>query len=225
MRRRLSILLTLIPALAAVAPPALGQSPADEASPSGGDKALSAQSPAAPSPAEQPPVYSPPVIPPITVVSGAPALLAGPAMPASLRLTGTPMLTISGPNFPSRGSKNRGDETPLQVVGTVIAGLGAATLFASGVTWIVAATNASRLDQHCPNGVCVEGTPGGDAYVTTRDALKGADIVAGVGFPVLGAGIVMLVFSATFRKGASYATRTLPVVKAGPSGANLAVHF
>jgi hypothetical protein len=134
------------------------------------------------------------------------------------------MLTLGGPKFSGSESKSKGDETPLQVVGTVLSGLGAATLFASGITWLIGATHAARLESECPGGLCVEGTSGGSAYVTARDSLRAADIVAGVGFPVLGAGLVLIVFSASIGK-RRFVMQNLPVVTAGPSGGSLAVHF
>jgi hypothetical protein len=94
----------------------------------------------------------------------------------------------------------------------------------SGITWLVAASAAAQLDDECPGGLCVEGTRGGDAYVTARDGLRAADILAGVGFPLMGTGIVLLVYSTAF--GPRYASlKNRPFVAAGPGGANLAVRF
>lgn len=146
--------------------------------------------------------------------------IAGVGALPSLRLTGVPMLTVSGSALSPSGK----DETPLQVVGTVLLGLGASSLFASGVVWLVAANAATRLDDECPNHQCVEGTLGGDAYETTRDGLKAADILAGVGFPVMGVGAVLLIFSGAL--GPRYgALRSGPTFMAGPGRANLAVRF
>src|SRR5512134_2411952 len=95
-----------------------------------------------------------------------------------------------------RSSPDRAPRTPLAIAGSVCAGLGGATLMAAGITWLVAAGESMALDDECPNKICYTGTRGGDAYERARDAERGADILVGIGAPVMGAGIMMLLYAA-----------------------------
>ena len=101
----------------------------------------------------------------------------------------------SGPLLPTRSSEGN-PRTPLAIVGGALAGLGGLTLFAAGITWIVAAGESAQLDSECPNHKCYEDSPGGDSYKEARDAAEATDVLVGLGFPIMGTGIVMLLFAA-----------------------------
>src|SRR5262249_12113573 len=124
-------------------------------------------------------------------------LMVGAAMPASAQQAPPPTLVVTAqrpadvPPPPHRGSA----KVPLAVGGSVAAGLRALTLVPAGITWLVAASESLTLSNECPNHECVEGTTGGDNYVTARDAGRGANILAGIGTPLLATGIVLLLFS------------------------------
>src|SRR5262249_37735975 len=124
-------------------------------------------------------------------------------------------------------------KVPLAIGGSVAAGLGVLTLAAAGITWLVAASEAATLHSECPNNVCVEGTTGGNAYETARDASRAANVLAGIGTPLLATGIVMLLFSSATgpRRSVLTAHTTQSVglgsasIKAGRSGSALTVRF
>src|ERR1044071_3955716 len=63
-----------------------------------------------------------------------------------------------------------GGLSPLTITGTSLAGLGGATIMASGICWLVAAGSTAHLDEDCPNKTCVEGSPGAHSLETARDA-------------------------------------------------------
>jgi len=91
-----------------------------------------------------------------------------------------------------RGSGGAG--STLMVTGTVLAGLGGATIMASGICWLVAAGSASHLDQDCPNKVCVEGSTGERSLQTARDAKSASIVLFAIGLPVTTAGTVLLLY-------------------------------
>jgi hypothetical protein len=119
----------------------------------------------------------------------------------------------------------RDAKLPLQTVGTVLAGLGMATWFAAGVTWLVAATEADDLERDCPGRICVEGTSGGDSYETARDAAKATDILVGIAAPVLGTGGILLLFSAAIGPRGPATEARAKVLTAGSTPGSIAVHF
>jgi hypothetical protein len=88
-----------------------------------------------------------------------------------------------------------GGGSPLMVTGTVLAGLGGATIMASGICWLVAAAEASRLDDECPNKVCVEGSSGERSLETARDAKSASIVLFAIGLPVTSAGLVLLLYT------------------------------
>jgi hypothetical protein len=81
------------------------------------------------------------------------------------------------------------------VTGTTLAGLGGATIMASGICWLVAASSASRPDEECPNRTCVEGSSGERALETARDAKSASIVLFAIGLPVTSAGLVLLLYS------------------------------
>ena len=97
-----------------------------------------------------------------------------------------------------RGSQasSTGARTPLIIAGSVFTGLGAGTLLAAGITWTVAAGESLSLDDECPDQVCYTGTRGGDAYERAHDAEYAADVLVGIGAPITGAGVIMLLYAA-----------------------------
>lgn len=84
----------------------------------------------------------------------------------------------------------------LTAVGGGLAGLGALAMLGAGITWLVAAGESTVLDDECPNKICYEDSRGGEALERARDAERGAGIVFGIGFPVMTAGFVMMLFGA-----------------------------
>jgi len=113
---------------------------------------------------------------------------------------------------------------PLRTTGIVVLSLGVATMFAAGVTAIVAATSASDLEDECPGGKCVEDTRGGRSYSRALDSARATDWLIGIGMPVLASGTVMLIYSAVLERNNARAWPTT-VLRASPTGATLAVHF
>ncbi len=111
------------------------------------------------------------------------------------------------------------------ITGSALAGLGVLTLFAAGITWLTAWGNSSRLEcddmdgpdyeSCCPNGYCVKGTRGGDAYESTRDASLASQVLVAVAFPMMGAGVSLAILGAGVRGGGDRRTAT---IKATPSG-------
>ena len=89
----------------------------------------------------------------------------------------------------------RGKDSTLMIVGTSVAGLGGATIMASGICWLVAASTASHLDNDCPGKVCVEGSSGAQSLETARDAKSAAIVLFAIGLPVTTGGLVMLLYA------------------------------
>jgi hypothetical protein len=108
--------------------------------------------------------------------------------------------------------------------GTVLAGLGALAIIAAGVSWLAAAGNAAKLDDECPDKICYEGTPGGDALEDARDAEKAAGVLVGVGTPVLAGGLVLLLFSKSLAS-SDAPVRALPAVGQGFAGGAIQGRF
>ena len=115
----------------------------------------------------------------------------------------------------------RGRDSTLTIVATSVAGLGGATIMASGICWLVAATEASRLDEDCPGKVCVEGSTGARSLETARDAKSAAIVLFAIGLPVTTGGLVMLLYADS-----SDRRRTLGVSPSvGPDRAGANFHF
>lgn len=134
--------------------------------------------------------------------------------------------SVQAPRDPSfdgaRGSQSGSARTPLVIAGSVLTGLGAATLLAAGITWTVAAGESLELDDECPDNVCYTGTPGGDAYEHAKDAEYAADVLVGIGAPVTGAGVALLLYAAGLgSSGSKMQIRTTPLL--GQQGGGLRV--
>lgn len=175
-------------------------------------------------PASPPPTAAPSSAAPSSPPPPDPALtydLAGPAVPVPrvdvASLTFLPKLPV----FPRVGSY---DSRPLRITGVVVLSLGIATLFAAGVTAIVAGASTVGLDDDCPGKVCFEGTSGARKLDRSRDAARATDWLLGIGGPVVASGTVMLLYSAVVERRDS-ASRYSPVLRAGPGSASLTVHF
>jgi hypothetical protein len=117
-----------------------------------------------------------------------------------------------------------GAATALGITGTTFIGLGAATFLAAGITWTVAAASAARADQECPNDRCVEGTIGADSLRTARDAEKGADVLVGIGAPVLATGLVLAIVARGLRSGSKRAAAVTAAPVVGSTGGGAVVH-
>ena len=114
--------------------------------------------------------------------------------------------------------------TPLVAVGAPLLGVGALTLLGSGVAWLIAFGAAQDLEEECPNRRCVEGTPGGRAYVRARDGAVVAEVMAAVGLTALGAGIVVLSLAIGTDETPPDQASTL-TIEAGPTGGAMEVRF
>ncbi|RLB62701.1 MAG: hypothetical protein DRI90_08470 [Deltaproteobacteria bacterium] len=111
------------------------------------------------------------------------------------------------------------------ITGSALAGLGAMSLLAAGITWLTAWGNSSRLECDdfdapdyeacCPDGYCVKGTSGGDAYESTRDLSAASQVLVAIAFPMMGAGVSLAILGAGVRGGGDRKTAT---IKATPSG-------
>lgn len=203
--------------------------------------------PAAP-PTAAPPPASPATAPaatataPPTATAPSPEPVAQPATPAA-----TPPATQPppAPPPPPRRPDDKWWETyeprprssakiPLVATGSALAGLGVLTLFAAGVTWLTAAGHAAQLDcdsedltseyeweRCCPNGYCVKGTSGGDAYESAKDLSVASEVLVAVAFPMIGVGASMAILGAGIRGGGDRRVG----FKASPSGVVLEGQF
>ena len=82
--------------------------------------------------------------------------------------------------------------------GASLLGLGALTMLASGITWLVAWGESRNLDENWPNQQCMVGTEGGDALERSRDAADASEVLIAIGAPTFSVGLVMLVVRATW---------------------------
>jgi len=110
------------------------------------------------------------------------------------------------------------------LAGTLLTGLGGGTLMASGIVWIVAASEASRLDDECPDKRCVEGTTGGDSLERARGAQKAAGILFGIGFPMTMAGVVCFLYTGSIGKRKA-SVSVAPQISSRGAGGRLEVTF
>jgi hypothetical protein len=135
----------------------------------------------------------------VAIVSLAPAgaRAEGPAA-VGAPMAAAPAPAAAGDDGPPPPPPSSSAGPALATGGTILAGLGGATLLAASIAWLTAAGDAAKLDDECPNKVCVEGTPGGDALVEARDAERAAGVLVGVGTPLLAGGLVLTLFSTAF---------------------------
>jgi hypothetical protein len=148
----------------------------------------------APPPAVAPAPAPPGAWPPYYAPQGPPPPAAPPA-PAS---TPPPAWYSS-----HRPSSEKGAKVALEVSGSVAAGLGAATLMAAGITWIVAWSRSISLEDDWPHGYCVQGTRGGDDYEATRDLSNASDVLMAVAFPTIVGGLSLVILGAGLHGDAS----------------------
>lgn len=170
--------------------------------------------------------------PPVSSGSGALTLRLSP-LPGSGYPWAAPRAEIAsvgpvGPIVPALtinvGSTSDDDRRPLRVAGGVVLGLGLATLFAAGVTGIVASASTIGLADECPNQRCVAGSSGARDLIRARDAALAADWLVGIGAPVTGAGTILMLYSAVVERYAR-ATDARVFVAAGPAGGALRLTF
>jgi len=113
---------------------------------------------------------------------------------------------------------------PLIATGTILSGIGLITVFAAGVTWLVAWGDSQALDEECsqPSGECYIGTPGGDTYEHVEDLSNASKIMIGVGLPLMFGGLAISIIGGSMRGG-----HRGPRVhaKSGPTAAALEVTF
>jgi hypothetical protein len=154
-----------------------------------------------PPPPEAPPAPPAATPPPATVPSPAP-----PPPPAAAPHAVEVLPPVGGaPPPPPPPAQDRwwesyqarprhGAKVPMVAVGSALAGAGTITLFAAGITWLLAWGESTDLDDECPNGNCVKGTPGGDAYENTRDLSRASAIMVGVAIPLMvGGGAIAII--------------------------------
>jgi hypothetical protein len=115
----------------------------------------------------------------------------------------------------------------LTAVGGGLAGLGALTMLAAGITWLVAAGESFALDDECPNKLCYENSRGGDALERARDAEAASGILVGIGMPLMTSGFIMMLFGAGMADGGAEraSVRVAPVVAQDGSGLKLEARF
>jgi hypothetical protein len=191
------------PAAPAVPPPP----PAAWSQPNG----TQAAPPPAPAPAPAPPGAwpspYPPQAPPPPAAAPAPASTPPPAWYSR-----------------HRPSSEKGAKIALEVSGSVAAGLGAATLLAAGITWLVAWSRSLSLEDDCPHGYCVQGTRGGDTYEATRDLSNASEVLLAVAFPSIVGGLSLVILGAGLHGDSSEAAAAASVKVTG-RGAALEVTF
>jgi hypothetical protein len=107
--------------------------------------------------------------------------------------------------------------------GASLLGLGALTMLASGITWLVAWGESRDLEDECPNQQCMVGTEGGDALETSRDAADASEVLLAIGAPTFSVGLVMLVVMATLPRTRTAGAPRTPGVAVDPNG--LSVRF
>jgi hypothetical protein len=159
----------------------------------------------------------------MAVASSAPAAGLGQVPPAAAQGASEPApasdVAAGGGGLPRGGAADT-----LAAGGAVLGGLGMLAMLAAGISWITAASNAARLDTECPQNICYEGTPGGDALETARDAEVAASVLTGVGMPLLAGGLVLVVFSRSLSS-SEPPVRALPAVGQGFAGGAILGRF
>lgn len=190
--------------------------------------------PAPPAPTPTATATAPPAAPPATAVP-APAPTYAPAPTAAPPATSQPAPAAAAQPAPAAAAAPAPEDRwweqvqpeprtdvgkPIATVGIILTGLGGATVFAAGVSWLVAAANAARLDDNCPDKQCVEGTRGADDLQTARDAAAGAGILTAIGAPVLASGVILWALGA-----AGSPTNTALQVVPTPAGVTVRGRF
>jgi hypothetical protein len=125
----------------------------------------------------------------------------------------------------ARSDGSSSAKAPLAITGGALMGLGGLTMIAAGITYLVAWGDSRALDDECPNQVCIEGTRGGDSLERAKDASDAADILAGIGAPVFGTGLVLLLYSAALGGEKTSRLRASPSVTPGGARTRLEVTF
>jgi hypothetical protein len=124
-------------------------------------------------------------------------------------------------DVPPPDTGSRGARLGLTLSGTIVGGLGAGTLVAAGVCWLVAWADSRHLEDECPNQRCVEGERGARSLETARDTADAAEILVAIGAPAATVGLSLVIAGATLP---GHAGAERPVHFAlGPGGASLAV--
>ncbi|EYF07146.1 Hypothetical protein CAP_0625 [Chondromyces apiculatus DSM 436] len=123
---------------------------------------------------------------------------------------------------PAPGGSN--PHTALVTGASVLGGLGVVAFMAAGISWLVAANDAAKLDEECPSKICYEDSPGGEHLVRARGAERASVVLVGVGTPLLAGGLVMSLFSTAFRRSGT-AVNAAPVVGPSFAGGTLRVTF
>ncbi len=112
---------------------------------------------------------------------------------------------------------------PLIITGSILTGLGAATMAAAGITWLTAWGRSGSLDDDiCPGGYCVIGTRGGDKYQSVEDSAIASEVLIAAATPVMFSGLSMLIIGASLRnkhKGPRFSASL------SPTSAKLEVRF
>ncbi len=195
---------------------------------------------AQPAAAQPPPPATAPPAPTATATAPVPAVAPSPEPAAHSAPPATqPAPPVAGPPRPPPPPARSGDrwwetyeprqrsgaKLPMIITGSALAGLGAMSLLAAGITWLTAWGNSSRLECDdfdapdyeacCPDGYCVKGTSGGDAYESTRDLSAASQVLVAIAFPMMGAGVSLAILGAGVRGGGDRKTAT---IKATPSG-------
>ena len=129
--------------------------------------------------------------------------------------------TIEEPPIPPK--KSAAAKT-VQITGYALTGAGFLTFMASGIVWLTAASNASRLDDECPDNKCVKGTTGGDALESARAQEKAADVLLGISLPVMTAGLVLVIYGGGFPKRRNV-VKAVPSVSPRSAGGRIEVTF
>jgi len=120
--------------------------------------------------------------------------------------------------------ESSGTKVTLKAVGGGLAGLGGLALLGASIAWLVSLGEASVLDEECFDNICYEDSRGGQALVRARDARTAAGITAGIGFPVMVSGFVVMLFGAGMTE-ESASVRVTPTVAADGSGLSLEARF
>lgn len=116
--------------------------------------------------------------------------------------------------------------TPMLATGGVMAGVGAISVAAAGISWLTAWGHSRDLDDECydSNGnrggrYCIMGTPGGDAYESARDLSDASGVLIAVGIPLLTAGVAITII------GASLPAAPKMTANVGPTGGSMEFTF
>jgi hypothetical protein len=115
--------------------------------------------------------------------------------------------------------QSSGIRIPIAATGGALAGVGALTLFASGVAALVGSGEAAALDTECPDHRCIEGSTGARTLESARDSIHAAEILAAIGFPTVAGGLTMVAI------GVAAGRRYSGKIAVGPSGLSVSGEF